>query len=826
MQAAKQRREISIKSRLRRLVLVPTAALVAMWLGISGSLGYNAVMEYALASITEDLLTPSAVSLTDIMDERSATIAYLEEPGEQRDSVARARDSADTSMQTFLGEFESLAPYAPDNVAKRLADFRQRFEGIAEIRADVDSGDAGRADVLAYYNGLIGSGTKLFDEQGQSVTDTSVMEPGMRAVTMFRAVDLLARADAQLARGLAAGELTSADHDEFTRLVGAYQSALSSVRGTLAPAQDRRLEALLTGDRYAGLTDLEERVIEDGAGTERDPATGETTETRSMPAEPREWRAAFAPVKDELTEIGAAQALHSGAEQRVVANQAIMMAAAGSIGVALVSALAFMFALRSSRSLVERLHTLRDETQELADHRLPDIVERLGRSEHVDVAAEVPEVTQGSDEIGEVARSFNAAQRTAVAAAVRQAELRDGVNKVFLNIAHRSHTLVHRQLSLLDKLEKEQEKPEQLTELFKLDHLATRSRRNAENLLILGGETPGRTWHRPMPLVDVLRGAISESGDYTRVKRQQMAQVSLRGSAVADVIHLVAELVDNATMFSPPHTQVHLRSEQVPNGVSVEIEDRGLGMTEADFEAANALLANPPEFDVMRLHQKMRLGLFVVSRLAQRLDIKVRLRSSPYGGVQAIALLPLTLIDAGSPPPAPQGDADTGGDEAAADDPRPRFGGEDGTGPAVPSAVGPAVGDMLAADAEPAGQDLNGDDQGDAAPRPPAPPEPAPADPPDAADGPPPRPEADTLPDGRPKLPKRTPQSHLAPQLFEDGAAAAVAAPLEGTDRSQRLRRNMSAFQEGTQMGRRDGRKRLGRPGADLGATEPTGREG
>ncbi|WP_285762094.1 sensor histidine kinase, partial [Nocardiopsis ansamitocini] len=283
-------------------------------------------------------------------------------------------------------------------------------------------------------------------------------------------------------------------------------------------------------------------------------------------------------------------------------------------------------------------------TQELADRRLPALIDRLGRNEPVDLHTEVPDLDVANDEIGEVAQSFNAAQRTAVQAAIQQAQLREGVNRVFLNIAHRSQTLVHRQLRLLDKLEREQEDPDQLTDLFKLDHLATRSRRNAENLLILGGQSPGRTWHHPMPLMDVLRGAISESGDYTRVKRQQIARVNLTSTAVADVIHLVAELVDNATTFSPPHTHVHLKSEQVPNGVTIEIEDRGLGMKPDEFTTANHLLTTPPEFDVMRLNDKMRLGLFVVSHLAQRHNIKVRLRASPYGGVQAIVLLPTTLI--------------------------------------------------------------------------------------------------------------------------------------------------------------------------------------
>src|SRR5699024_2996949 len=165
----------------------------------------------------------------------------------------------------------------------------------------------------------------------------------------------------------------------------------------------------------------------------------------------------------------------------------------------------------------------------------------------------LPELEASEDEIGDVARAFNTAQRSAVEEAIQQTELRHGVNRVFLNIAHRNQTLVHRQLRLLDQMEREQEDPEQLAQLFKLDHLATRSRRNAENLLILGGEAPGRTWHRPMPLIDVLRGAISESGDYTRVKRERIARVHLNGPAVADVIHL-SPSSSTTHRCSRPHT--------------------------------------------------------------------------------------------------------------------------------------------------------------------------------------------------------------------------------------------------------------------------------
>ncbi len=492
---------------------------------------------------------------------------------------------------------------------------------------------------------------------------------------------------------------------------------------------------------------------------------------------------------------------------------------------AAVTIAAFYLARRSSRNLTGRLLALRDESQALAEERLPAIMDRLHRGERVDTNSELPELRVEEDEIGDVAKAFNTAQRAAVDEAVQQTELRQGVNRVFLNIAHRSQTLVHRQLRLLDKMEREQEDPEQLSQLFKLDHLATRARRNAENLLILGGEAPGRTWHRPMPLIDVLRGAISESGDYTRVKRERIARVNLNGPAVADVIHLVAELVDNAAMFSPPHTHVRLSSEDVPNGVTIEIEDRGLGMTEAEFASANALLAEPPEFDVMRLNEKMRLGLFVVSHLAHRHGVQVHLRPSPYGGVQAIVLLPQELIS-GDRTPLPS--SEDGGEEiwevreivdrtpeAALDAGRSDKNGRGGK-PLLTSVSTPAesgTGSDVLADATEDGPPLpTREPRISAVPEAPREPEEQTSHIPET--------EGETVPagDGRPPLPKRRPQENLAPQLAEDPSAEGKSGPasgarsttpsvLDSSERLARLRKNMSAFQQGTDRGRREGRQ-------------------
>ncbi|GAA3739654.1 sensor histidine kinase [Salinactinospora qingdaonensis] len=819
------------------IVLVPTSALIVLWLLISGYLTFVTVQQYLTAKAGEEGLAPASRALIAAMDERSATIAYLERPQENRERLNQAREVNDNITEDLQSDLESLRTISPPAVEEALDTFTGYAYSTSELRTRVDTGQATRAEVLESYNSLMRAGAQLFDSQARATSPSEVVGSGLSATYTFRAVDNLSQADAYLARGFASGEMTVTEQQQFARLIGAYHSHLDAVAPHMAPEERDQLAELRNSNEYSLLVGLENQIAKRRTTASADPNTLELSYDMSTPVSEQEWREVYSPVKQQLRDIATEQALHTVEQQADIARNTMLMAIGGSLGVACIAVLAVLIALRAAQRLTSRLNLLRDQTQELADNQLPTIVERLKRNEYVDVSAAVPDSSHSNDEIGQVAQSFSAAQRTAVEAAVQQAELRDGVNKVFLNIAHRSQTLVHRQLRLLDQMERAQEDPEHLTELFKLDHLATRSRRNAENLLILGGESPGRTWHRPMPLIDVLRGAISESGDYTRIKRQQITRVSLTGSAVADVIHIVAELLDNATTFSPPHTQVQLHSERLPNGVSIDIEDRGLGMKDDELAAANDLLANPPEFDVMRLNEKMRLGLFVVSRLAQRHGIKVILRPSPYGGIQAIVMLPSSLIVTDAPDPTP-GTADDTDDRAdqipprvfaphKPDAPAAATSEETGetedvrhdtdpateSGDAPPQAPTPENGAPTAAGQEPGSgkadlprRSRHSSHSGGASPHP-ATPTPHLADATAGSNG------AATQ---RPSLPKRTPQANLAPEL---SGGSVVSLPPAGSatpsgrssgdsaDRSRQLRRKLSAFQDGTRRGRQDGRQ-------------------
>ena len=337
----------------------------------------------------------------------------------------------------------------------------------------------------------------------------------------------------------------------------------------------------------------------------------------------------------------------SGSASSGLFTEAIL---AGGVGLLAVIVSVFLL-VWFGRKVTGDLTGLYTSVRGMAEERLPRVVERLRRGEDVDVLAESPPPgTSGIQEISQIARSFGIVQEAAVAAAVEQARLRKGVNQVFLNISMRNQSLLHRQLGMLDSMERRTSEPGALADLFRLDHLTTRMRRHAEGLIILSGSTPGRGWREPVPVVDVLRAAVAEVEDYVRVDVLSESRDLVAGNAVNDVIHLVAELVENATVFSPPNTRIEVRADRAGTGLVAEIEDRGLGLSQEELADINRRLANPPEFDLANSEQ---LGLFVVSRLAARHAIKVSLRQSVYGGTTAILVLPFGVIvreeEAGSP---------------------------------------------------------------------------------------------------------------------------------------------------------------------------------
>ncbi|MGW6054546.1 sensor histidine kinase [Streptomyces sp. NPDC055189] len=496
----------------------------------------------------------------------------------------------------------------------------------------------------------------------------------------------------------------------------------------------------------------------------------------------------------------------------------LVLGAAGAISLASV-VIAAVAANRTATSVRDRVGTLRRTTAR-GQAELREVVEKLRRGEGPPPRRAPVRTAPDGDEFGLLADELSRAQDVAVAAVVQASQLSSHAGseqkvEVFVNLARRLQSLVHREISILDDLENDVEDPDLLKGLFHVDHLATRIRRHAENLAVLGGAISRRQWSNPVSMTEVLRSAIAEVEQYSRVKLVPPIAGTLRGHAVADVIHLLAELVENATVFSAPHTQVLLRANLVTAGLAVEVEDRGLGMPLTEQNKMNHLLADPDQVNVASLLQDGRIGLYVVSALARRHGIAVRLQTNIYGGVQAVLILPQGLLGtepqnepvaAGRPQRAPQpvdpggGVRETAPAPAAAPQPEPvpaaRRPQQDAPSspPQSPAPHAPAVNGSAVNGSAPAPLPVRGR-EGRSTPA-------------EAVPGI--RPEdrqavaehAGTLPTplngavrgrvGKPQLPKRRAQEHLAPQLRDAPAPRPESEHHVGHDPGL-----MAAFQRG-----------------------------
>ena len=293
MQAAKKKRAPLIKTRLRRIVLAPVSALVVLWLIGSVYLAYGTVVQYAYVQANDRLLLPSALALTAVMDERSVTMAYLDRPRETRETLLDVRADVDQRMGNILDEFRGLLSLSPEKVQKRITYLDEKFKEIGELRARVDQGNIDREEVEEYYNDLVMAGADLFDEQARSVPSPEVVGPSVSAVSMFRVVDALARADAKLSRGFATGEFSMDDQHEFVAQVGAYESMLEAVDDYLGPEPTNMLASLRDNEEYVHLHELIHEIANRMITTEFDPYTGQEVEDLSLPVDEAEWRSAY-----------------------------------------------------------------------------------------------------------------------------------------------------------------------------------------------------------------------------------------------------------------------------------------------------------------------------------------------------------------------------------------------------------------------------------------------------------------------------------------------------------------------------------------------------
>jgi len=653
-------RHWSIRSKIIALVTVPLSALVALWVFATLLTAGPALHLLTARTLLDNVGNPGEVLVGELQRERRLSVEFLSAPGPLPARLSAQRGQTDRAAADFRAAAggDDAQDAASDELRARIEQVVSGLTNLADQRARIDRRETDAIGAQGIYTGMIDNAFDMFEASGALGDEKIDREiQGITSVSLGR--EYLGRVDSLLAGATVAGKFTEPVRTQLIQDVGTARFLLRD--GVAKLPDDRRTayEALNRGVYLFGLNRMLDTLVAQSRTGVVSPVSGNT------------WHAMYVTAADQLRVFGLDSADALADRTTPLAVEIIVrLAVAGLLGlIALV--MSIVVSLKVGRSIVGRLRRLRGEAQEMAAERLPNVVRRLQRGEVVDVEVETPPLRYGRDEIGQLGRAFNDVQRTAVQSAVEEATVRRGLNEVFLNIARRSQTLLHRQLALLDKMERRETEPQELEDLYRVDHLATRMRRHAEDLVILAGAAPGRGWRNPVPVIDVIRGAISEVEDYKRVDIRSVEAAALLGRAVGDVIHLLAELLENAASYSPPHTRVQVSGQVLPNGYAVEIEDRGLGMTQEALDEANRRLVEPPDFDPA---DSARLGLFVVAQLANRHGIRVSLRASAFGGVTAIVLIPGELVAAGPTPaalPAGQSSARSGPDGPSGGD-RPR----------------------------------------------------------------------------------------------------------------------------------------------------------
>ncbi|MBQ1065278.1 MULTISPECIES: nitrate- and nitrite sensing domain-containing protein [Micromonospora] len=807
----------SRSTNLRTKIIALLASLTALWAfaaWVTVRDGFNLL---GVQTLNARVFEPSDPLLQELQAERRLSLRYLGEsdPGRLRELDAqRARtDETATALWRSVQDWRTEIP-ASEELMQRLGELKTELDQIGQVRADVSRKTIDRTATLTAYDEAVDAIFAVFDALG-GLDDDEIAKDTAALIDLNRSRELLSQQDALITGAIAANRITVAEQTAFARLVGAQWFLADRTARELAPTDRARFERMVEGDAFQQLQTLQDRVLAAKGADVRPPVTAAA------------WQAAAEQAMADLRGVILAGGEDIVSRAMPVAIGVIVrLVLAAGLGLLAVIA-SVVVSITTARSLVRQLERLREAAFNLAHERLPSVVERLGRGDEVDVAREAPPLQFGDDEIGQVGKAFNVVQETAVRTAVEQAELRRSVRDVFLSLARRTQALVHRQLTLLDAMERREHDAEELEDLFRVDHLATRMRRNAENLIVLSGSTPGRAWRRNVPMVDVVRGAVAEVEDYTRVTVRPLGEVSLTGRAVGDVIHLLAELIENGLSFSPPQTTVEVRGQLVANGFAIEIEDRGLGMSPDELAAANARIVDRSE---LNLADAARLGLFVVSRLTERHGVKVQLKESAYGGTTAVVLIPRELItadgaDAAEALPAP------GTALPVAPAPDPVRSTPAGDGPAIPSGPdGAAEPDQPAEPAPqvpepvtraprltPSGLPARTRKRQPAVAGPTtelAVVERRPAATTDAAEASPatePETEAETTPVTDAGLPVRVRQASLAPELRHDQTEADDDAADDDTARApEQVRRMMSSYQSGTRRGRTDAARLLG----------------
>ncbi|OKI69024.1 sensor histidine kinase [Micromonospora sp. CB01531] len=628
-------RDARIRSKLALILVVPVAAVIALATIRLVSVGEGAYDATRIRSLTALSIDVSALA-QDLHKERMAAAAYLAGAEQKPDDYNLRVRSTDERIAAYQEERIGLGD-VPASVRSRLKVIDDHLAALNGTRQEVlDRQQMPVAKATLRYgiilNDLVAYG------------DTLAQQPGAEGIAdARRAVAAFAHAKAEVAEeqavvftALAAGRI---DEEQFSSFVGtltAQQEALIAFSQAAEPAQRALVDSTVSGDAVQ----LADRVANDvSRSVNKAPLVGRDDAAAAIGAVNDLMRWAEIQLQNQLL-----------ADADAVLSAVIRQAVLESLIVLLTLFIAVSLAVVLARSLNESLRRLREGALAVANHDLPDAVNRLqnvnaigdgGVDEIVQQVRDPIQLTN-RDEVGQVAAAFNVVHREAVRVAAEQAALRTSVSAMFLNLARRSQNLVDRMIGELDAIERGEEDPKRLAQLFELDHLATRMRRNDENLLVLAGADSAVPRRDDALLVDVLRAAQSEVELYNRIEFGTVdTDISVAAHAVNDVVRLVAELLDNATRFSPPNTTVVADGRRIRDYVLIQVEDRGLGLSDEQLDSLNRRLAAPPTVDVAAFRL---MGLAVVSRLGARYGIRVELRRNVEGGTVAQVTLPNSAV--------------------------------------------------------------------------------------------------------------------------------------------------------------------------------------
>ncbi|MFG3253465.1 nitrate- and nitrite sensing domain-containing protein [Streptomyces sp. NPDC048172] len=648
-----------VPTRLNAILLIPV--LVALVFG-----GFKVESDFATwqdaqeAQRTAELVESAADYGHALIDERDRTAAPLLRGDKNDSEVSSSRNATDQAAKDFKKAVDNM-PDEPGlkrrldafkKVEPRLPVLRQGAYTKALPGVKTEEGYVTIQHPLMEFANELGLGTGNVTSYGRTVYAISLAKAaeslqralGAHLLTkpgpsdQAKQQQLTALASYAYLERIALGEYVSGGRTQDVKLLRDEQvKAKAEGRKQIAQAKQ---EAAAKNEKFVPPPTMEKMVKAIGSGAS--PA-----ELKAKGITEKSWFATSTATFDAYRAVEKDLARHALDETDQIASDARRDAIINSVIVLVALLFAFVIAGRMARSMSRSMRTLRGAAFDVAEQRLPMLVDQLSRTEpgRVDTRVQPIPITS-RDEIGEVARAFDQVHREAVRLAAEQALLRGNVNAIFTNLSRRNQGLIERQLELVTDMENNEADPDQLESLFRMDHLATRMRRNGENLLVLAGEEPGRRWTEPVPLVDILRAAASEVEHYERIEISGVPETEIHGQVVNDLVHLLAELLENATSFSSPQTKVRVRATRMPDGrMMIEIHDKGIGLTAEDFADINHKLANPPTVDAS---VSQRMGLFVVGRLSDRHGIRVQLRpSGEQAGTTSLVMLPDAITHGG-----------------------------------------------------------------------------------------------------------------------------------------------------------------------------------